>query len=92
MPHRVALGVCSPILAFFGACRKLATTETEAFAEAENIAEAVSAVVWGLIIATALWRAQQCGDLVDYIAAVFFSTIYVITSVFIRCRPKAYAE
>lgn len=86
---RLVVGACSPALAVINNCTSLMSTET--FAYSMQVSYVVSTLAWGVVIAAALWRASRCGDLSDYVAAVLFSTTYVIVSMFVKCKPKNYA-
>lgn len=86
---KLVVGACSPALAVINNCSTLMSSET--FAYSVQVSYFVSTLAWGLIIAAALWRAGQCGDFSDYVAAVLFSTTYVVVSMFVKCKPKNYA-
>lgn len=86
---RLVVGACSPALAVINNCTTLMSSET--FAYSVQVSYFLSTLAWGLVVAAALWRASRCGDYSDYVAAVLFSTTYVVVSMFMKCKPKDYA-
>lgn len=88
MDETVIVGACSPALKIAENCVTLMRAPMPYSAQ---VAYFVSTLVWSLVIAAALWRAGQCADLTDYVAAVLFPVIYVVATAFIKCKPKNYA-